>query len=89
MNRFQVRKFKCCICEDTIEGEYGNNPDPFSGNKCCNWCNENYVVQARLQMSAMIHEARGMDEEERVELREGLPLPRREPWTRQGFSQRA
>jgi hypothetical protein len=76
MRRYQVRKFECCICNDTIEGEYGNNPDPFNGNKCCDWCNDDYVVQARLQMMAMIHEAREMDEVERAESRDALKLSR-------------
>lgn len=47
---------KCCICGKTIRG-FGNNPDPiknasgelFNENaRCCNDCNDKYVVPYRL-----------------------------------------
>lgn len=41
---------KCCICGKEIEG-YGNNPFPFIGEKCCDRCNETYVITVRLMMS--------------------------------------
>jgi hypothetical protein len=53
------RAFTCCICNDKIDGEYGNNPYPFVGSKCCNWCNDAYVVQIRLQMMGAKMDARG------------------------------
>jgi hypothetical protein len=75
MRRVGPRKFECCICNDTIEGEYGNNPDPFYGGKngkACDWCNENYVVQARLVMMTMTAEAR--EAVDRADSREALRL---------------
>ena len=41
----------CTICGKTCENEWGNNPDPFlrkSGARCCNECNERFVIPARL-----------------------------------------
>lgn len=39
---------KCCICGKEIEGE-GNNPEPVkSEGVCCDECNENVVISARL-----------------------------------------
>jgi len=41
----------CCLC-GTVFTEWGNNPEPiksFEEGKCCNWCNENCVIPARLQ----------------------------------------
>ncbi len=38
---------KCSICKKTFDG-YGNNPAPFSGERCCDECNQNYVVPLRI-----------------------------------------
>jgi hypothetical protein len=43
---------RCCICGKEFEG-YGNNPYPLCykedyESKCCNECNDAYVIQARL-----------------------------------------
>lgn len=50
----------CCICNKEFEG-FGNNPYPLcvpntlkdaSEQRCCDLCNENYVISARiLQMT--------------------------------------
>lgn len=43
-------KFKCCLCGNLYIG-YGNNPYPLSLNesdKCCNDCNMNLVLPARI-----------------------------------------
>lgn len=43
---------KCCICGKKIEG-YGNNPFPLEINpekKCCDNCNDTYVLAARLML---------------------------------------
>lgn len=43
---------KCCICGEEIKG-YGNNPFPISikeGEKCCDNCNDTYVLAARLML---------------------------------------
>ena len=55
----------CCICEKEFNG-YGNNPEPVmpienenrERNYCCDWCNYNIVLQARMMISDMIREAR-------------------------------
>ena len=39
---------KCVICENDIKG-YGNNPSPVKEEgKCCDRCNMNEVLPARL-----------------------------------------
>ena len=41
-------KFKCCICGKEVD-EYGNNPQPVrEKGKCCEKCNSNVVVPARI-----------------------------------------
>ena len=40
----------CCICGEKIEG-YGNNPEPYmsaEAGRCCDLCNQKFVVPARL-----------------------------------------
>jgi hypothetical protein len=64
-----VRKFKCSICSDIIEGEYGNNPHPFTGNKCCDYCNEVAVISARMAMMVAREEVLELTKEERAGLR--------------------
>ena len=49
---------KCCICGCEIEHPYtknyfGNNPWPISINdedRCCDNCNELYVIPARIEL---------------------------------------
>lgn len=44
-------KFQCCICGMWVVGEYGNDPwpvDKHPEHKCCDECNANVVVPARL-----------------------------------------
>ena len=41
----------CCICEQDFT-EWGNNPEPikpFEEGKCCNTCNDIYVIPARMR----------------------------------------
>lgn len=41
---------RCCICGDKFYG-WGNNPAPVNireGARCCNECNENVVIPARI-----------------------------------------
>ena len=38
---------KCSICKKQFDG-HGNNPSPFSGETCCDECNQNYVVPLRV-----------------------------------------
>ena len=54
----------CCICKKEFTG-HGNNPEPVfpiekedeQRNYCCDWCNYNVVIQARLIISDMIRTA--------------------------------
>ncbi len=44
----------CCFCENP-RGEYGNNPSPLphqEDTKCCDDCNQKYVIPARIKKSA-------------------------------------
>ena len=46
----QVKKKKCCICGKEFVG-WGNNPEPIkhsSVGKCCDKCNQEVVIPARL-----------------------------------------
>lgn len=36
----------CSLCAKTFEG-YGNNPEPFTGETCCDECNSKYVIPLR------------------------------------------
>jgi len=38
---------KCCICGKLVEGE-GNNAEPYKRGICCNTCNKNVVIPARM-----------------------------------------
>lgn len=40
----------CSICGCDFE-EYGNNPDPFPGEKACDDCNDRFVIPARMLVS--------------------------------------
>ncbi len=45
----ESKTFKCCICDELILNEYGNNPWPVKDTgKCCNICNETEVIPARI-----------------------------------------
>ena len=43
---------RCCICGNPLpKGDLGNNPEPikpYSSGTCCNECNMNKVIPARL-----------------------------------------
>lgn len=42
---------KCCICGKECENQWGNNPYPLSKNendRCCDECNMQYVIAARM-----------------------------------------
>lgn len=45
----RFNKFKCCICGKEVE-EYGNNSWPIKEGRCCNECNLNKVLPARIEM---------------------------------------
>ena len=55
---------KCCICGGPL-GKYGNNAEPVKSGKCCDDCNIDVVIPARLNASKnnnIIHE----DKEETI-----------------------
>ena len=39
----------CSICDDVIEGEFGNNAEPINSGRCCDTCNLMYVVPTRIK----------------------------------------
>ncbi len=45
--RADQRWFKCCLCDKQAKG-WGNNPQPLMSGKCCDECNTEKVVPARL-----------------------------------------
>lgn len=38
----------CCLCHKLIIG-YGNNAEPVKSGRCCDKCNVNIVIPARLE----------------------------------------
>lgn len=42
-----VKDAICSICNKTFSG-YGNNPAPFTGEICCDECDNHYVIPLRL-----------------------------------------
>lgn len=44
---------KCCICGEECENEWGNNPWPVNKHedaRCCNECDNMYVIPARIRL---------------------------------------
>lgn len=39
---------KCCFCNRDA-GKYGNNAQPITEGKCCDYCNSTYVLPERLR----------------------------------------
>lgn len=39
---------KCVICGNTFLG-FGNNAEPLSKGRCCDYCNEIHVIPARIE----------------------------------------
>lgn len=37
----------CCICGCEFSG-FGNKPDPFPGERCCDDCDNRFVIPARI-----------------------------------------
>lgn len=70
-----MKIIRCCICNEIINGEYpdyfGNNPDPmvtgFDDERCCDYCNENYVIRARFMIYSLWEEAKAEFGEKAVE----------------------
>jgi hypothetical protein len=44
----EAKEETCCICGEPIEG-YGNNPEPYKHEgRCCDACQNKFVIPARL-----------------------------------------
>ena len=39
---------KCSICGRVYYG-FGNNAEPVNHGECCDWCNAEYVIPARIE----------------------------------------
>lgn len=40
---------KCCICKKELKGT-GNNANPIKDGRCCDSCNQLYVIKARIEL---------------------------------------
>ena len=42
---------KCSICKynDILPPGYGNNAQPINNDRCCDWCNNEFVIPKRLK----------------------------------------
>lgn len=52
-----AEKIKCSICGKLIEPNafgwiYGNNAQPVNNGRCCDFCNYNVVIPARIKNMA-------------------------------------
>ena len=47
VEEIKVNEHICSICKRKFEG-FGNNPAPFTGERCCDECNTNYVIPLRI-----------------------------------------
>ena len=41
--------FTCSICGKEITDEFSNNAEPVNSGRCCNACNRNVVIPARIK----------------------------------------
>lgn len=44
------KKIKCCLCGKEIEKIKSNSALPVAKGRCCDACNEKYVIPARLAL---------------------------------------
>lgn len=46
----------CCICGKPLKNKFGNNPEPFKkSGRCCDKCNTEFVIPARLSDLTIIN----------------------------------
>ena len=43
-----AKTFTCSICEHEVTEDWGHNPEPFPGDRCCSDCNDRIVIPARM-----------------------------------------
>ena len=49
---------RCCFCGAELKDGWGNNPDPantMDDAQCCDCCNANIVIPARIYIMKLIH----------------------------------
>ena len=57
----EPKRWTCSICKERCMG-FGNNPWPYEGERCCNECNDDWVIPARLARINPKHEKGGPQE---------------------------
>ena len=73
----EKKKMKCCICGKSFYGN-GNNAYPLMRNrenKCCNECNNDYIIPLRMIEILAKKERNKTDASERAAKADGIPLP--------------
>ena len=58
---------KCVICGKPITG-YGNNAQPVKDGNCCDKCNQEVVIPARIKMMGLKEEAEDLDIDTKAEI---------------------
>ena len=39
----------CSICKNKIYTEHGHNAQPINDGRCCDWCNNEFVIPKRIR----------------------------------------
>lgn len=65
----EENKKVCVICGKPITG-YGNNAQPVKDGKCCDKCNQEVVIPARIKKMGLKEEAEDLDIDTKVEIME-------------------
>lgn len=65
----EENKKVCVICGKEYDG-YGNNAQPVKDGKCCDKCNQEVVIPARIKKMGLKEEAEDLDIDKKVEIME-------------------
>ena len=60
------KEVECVFCHKSIKMRESNNPDPaatIQSARCCDWCNQNIVIPARIAVAKIIRDARQVMEQ--------------------------
>lgn len=52
MNKDIIYEYRCSVCDGEFAG-HGNNAEPYAKGKCCEECNNKYVLPARLRQMTL------------------------------------
>jgi hypothetical protein len=63
----------CCLCQNEFVG-FGNNPAPLEGDKCCDNCNSEKVIPARMQDVRNVGKEEEEEEEEMYDTASSIQL---------------